>query len=137
MNFKFFSVIFLTAFFAASAQAEDTFTGQKRAACEAIMCLSTGSPPHECKDSLKKYFKVMVKSSLGVLNPKKTLEARKNFLNICPKQDQSLIDKINTSKNVKEYSEWEEGVITPPKSQACLDLCKGHGECLARAQICQ
>lgn len=121
------------------AQAEDYFTGQKKAACEAIMCLSTGSPPHECKDSLKKYFKIMVKSSLGALNPKKTLEARKNFLNLCPNVDKKQIDLVNTSKNVKEYSEWEEPYIPyqPNYSQACLDMCKGHGECLAKATICQ
>ena len=137
MKHKILSVILLAVLFSASTQAEDTFTGQKKAACEAMMCLSTGSPPHECKDSLKKYFKVMVKSSLGAINPKETLKARKNFLKICPKVDDSEIDKVNTSKNVKEYSEWEEVILPPAKSQACLDLCKGHGECLAKAQICQ
>ncbi len=93
------------------AQAEDMFTGQKKAACEVILCLSTGNAPHECKDSLKKYFKIMVKSSVGVLNPKKTLEARKNFLNICPNVDEKDIDKVNTSKNVTEYSEYTEPTI--------------------------
>lgn len=138
----FKKIFVFLAFFVVTGQASatDFFTGQKAAACEVILCLSTGSPPHECKDSLKKYFKIMVKSSLGVLNPKKTLEARKNFLNLCPNVDESDIDRVNTSKNVKEYSEWEEGqieVITPPaKSQACLDYCKGHGECLAKAAIC-
>lgn len=119
--------------------AEDFFTGQKKAACEAIMCLSTGSPPHECDDSLKKYFKIVVKSSLGALNPKKTLEARKNFLKLCPNVGEEDVDKVNTSKNVKEYSGWDDTVtIQPPqKSQACIDYCNGHGECLAKAQICQ
>jgi len=129
--------VFLAIFFvAAQVSASDFFTGQKAAACECVLCLSTGSPPHECKDSLKKYFKIMVKSSLGVLNPKKTLEARKNFLKLCPDVSEEDIDRVNTSKNVKEYSEWEEGQIEQPKSQACLDYCQGHGECLAKAQIC-
>lgn len=96
------------SFFSLQAQADDFFTGQKKAACEAIMCLSTGSPPHECNDSLKKYFKIMIKSSLGIINPKKTLEARKNFLNLCPDVDESDKDKVNTSKNNSEYSEYEE-----------------------------
>ncbi len=117
--------------------AQDVFTGQKAAACEAIMCLSTGSPPHECNDSLKKYFKIMVKSSTGVFNPKKTLEARKNFLKLCPDAEESEIDGVNTGKNVPDYSGWVEGFEPAPKSQACLDLCKGHSECLARANICQ
>lgn len=133
--------VFAAFFFVTvQASAADFFTGQKAAACEVILCLSTGSPPNECKDSLKKYFKIVVKSSLGALNPKKTLEARKNFLKLCPNVDESEIDKVNTSKNVKEYSEWEEGqfeaVLPPPKSQACLDYCNGHGECLAKAAIC-
>jgi len=136
MKKQFLGVLMLAAFFAGNTQAEDAYTGQKKAACEAVMCLSTGSPPHECKDSLKKYFKVMVKNSLGAINPMETLKARKNFLKICPTVDESIIDTVNTSKNVKEYSEWEE-VTTPPKSQACLDYCKGHSECLAKAQICQ
>lgn len=81
----------------------------------------------------------MVKSSTGVFNPKKTLEARKNFLKLCPNAEENVIDGVNTGKNVAEYSEWsDEGLSEPkPKSQACLDLCKGHGECLARADICQ
>lgn len=139
MKNKLLGVLMLTAFFAANTQAEDVFTGQKKAACEAIMCLSTGSPPHECKDSLKKYFKVMIKTSLGAINPKETLKARKNFLKMCPKAEEKTIDGVNTSKNVKEYSEWEEVLITPtgPKSQACIDYCKGHGECLAKAEICK
>lgn len=101
-----FAAFFFVTF---QASAADFFTGQKAAACEVILCLSTGSPPHECKNSLKKYFKIMVKSSLGVLNPKKTLEARKNFLNLCPNVDEKDVDRVNTSQNVPEYSGWVEG----------------------------
>lgn len=98
----------LAVFFAGNTQAEDTFTGEKKAACEAIMCLSTGSPPHECDDSLKKYYKIVVKNSLGGINPRETLKARKNFLKICPKAEEETIDGVNTSNNVKEHSGYEE-----------------------------
>lgn len=47
-------------------------------ACEATLCLSTGQPPHECTPSLKKYFSIVFKK------PWKTLQARKNFLKLCP-----------------------------------------------------
>lgn len=141
MNYRklCFFIFVSMSFLSLQAQAEDFFTGQKKAACEAVMCLSTGSPPHECKDSLKKYFKIMIKSSLGVLNPKKTLEARKNFLNLCPNVDEKEIDAVNTSSNVKEYSEWEEPTVLPEPTYSleCEEYCKGHGECLAKAEICQ
>jgi hypothetical protein len=121
--------------------ANDFFTGQKAAACEVILCLSTGSPPTECKDSLKKYFKILVKSSTGLLDPTKTLKARKNFLKICPNVSESDIDRVNTSVNRKEYSGWDEPVWNGPdndgKSQSCIDYCQGHSECLARADICR
>lgn len=92
------TIVLFYVFFALSfhANAEAYFTGQKKAACEAIMCLSTGSPPHECDDSLHKYFKIVVKNSLGVLNPRKTLKARKSFLRLCPKADEKKIDEVNT-----------------------------------------
>lgn len=81
------------------SHAEDSFTGEKKAACEAIICLSRGNPPSECDDSLKKYFKIVVKNSLGVLNPVKTLKARKKFLKLCPSGDDDSIDEVNTVKS--------------------------------------
>lgn len=61
-----------------SAQANEVLTGDTRMACEAVLCLSSGMRPSECSPSLSRYFSI---------NKKKwsqTLQARRNFLNLCP-----------------------------------------------------
>ncbi|NOT88192.1 MAG: conjugal transfer protein TrbM [Lysobacter sp.] len=52
--------------------------GDEGSACEAILCLSTGSAPSECMPSLRKYF------SINLSKPWKTIQARINFLKLCP-----------------------------------------------------
>lgn len=52
--------------------------GDEGSACEAILCLSTGSSPSECMPSLRRYF------SINLSKPWKTIEARINFLKMCP-----------------------------------------------------
>jgi hypothetical protein len=59
----------------------DTFTGDTRTACEAVMCLSSGERPHECDAPLKKFFSIKAKK------PWKTIKKRKNFLELCPSGD--------------------------------------------------
>lgn len=56
----------------------EILSGDEGSACEAIICLSTGSPPGECSPSLRKYF------SINLSKPWKTIEARINFLKMCP-----------------------------------------------------
>lgn len=56
----------------------DLLTGDVRLACEAILCLSTGNRPSECNPSIKRYFSIKHKKL------HKTIQARKNFLNLCP-----------------------------------------------------
>ncbi len=46
--------------------------------CEAIICLSTGSPPHECDSALNYFYDLKAKKW------KDTYKMRKNFLDICP-----------------------------------------------------
>lgn len=58
--------------------AADLLTGDVRLACEALLCLSSGSRPSECRPSIQKYFSIRHKKL------KDTLKARKNFLNLCP-----------------------------------------------------
>lgn len=74
------------------AQAGDVLTGDTKLACEAILCLSTGDQPHECAASIKRYFNIRHKKF------HKTLEARRNFLNLCPSSNESnmpgLIDVL-------------------------------------------
>lgn len=74
------TVIILATLFSnpipASAQTE--LTGDVRLACEAILCLATGSPPNECAPSLRRYFSISFRSF------SKTIRGRKSFLNLCP-----------------------------------------------------
>lgn len=58
--------------------AVDLLTGDTRLACEALLCLSSGTRPSECRPSIQKYF------SISHRKFKDTLKARKNFLNLCP-----------------------------------------------------
>lgn len=65
-------------------QNESLLTGGDEAtACEVILCLSTGSPPGECAASLRRYF------SINLSKPWKTIQARLNFLKLCPAAEQT------------------------------------------------
>lgn len=46
--------------------------------CEVILCLASPVKPPECASSLAKYFAIHFKK------PWKTINARKEFLNLCP-----------------------------------------------------
>ncbi len=61
-----------------TANAQDVLTGDTRLACQAIMCLSTGSPPNECTPPLKRYFDIRKRRFSS------TLKARRDFLSLCP-----------------------------------------------------
>jgi hypothetical protein len=65
------------------AHSGGTLTGSTKLACEAILCLSTGSPPGECSPSLKRYFSIDLKKF------KDTIKERGKFLNLCPSADSS------------------------------------------------
>jgi len=83
-------LIIFSFLFAHHSQAQ---TGDAATACEVILCLSTGSPPSQCSDSLKKFFSIQFR------RPDKTLKARGNFLKLCPASDDSsemsqLVDAI-------------------------------------------
>lgn len=56
----------------------DVLTGDTKLACEAILCLSTGSRPSECTPSIVRYF------SINLRRFSATLDARRAFLNLCP-----------------------------------------------------
>jgi hypothetical protein len=73
------------------AQAIDTFTGDKKLSCEAIMCLSSGTRPSECTPSLKRYF------SISHRKWKDTIKARRNFLKICPTGDDPQMESRRES----------------------------------------
>ena len=66
-----------------SASAQDLLTGDTRLACEAILCLSSGTRPSECSASLARYFGIHKRKLSD------TLKARLNFLELCPASNQT------------------------------------------------
>lgn len=76
------------------AQAEEELTGDVKLACEAILCLSTGSRPSECSPSIKKYF------SYTNVKFHKVLDWRKGFLGLCPaSSDPGMPELVNAIAN--------------------------------------
>ena len=67
----------------------DLLTGDTKLACEAILCLSSGTRPSECNPSLQRYFRIHHKK------PHKTIQARENFLNLCPTSGEKGIKELN------------------------------------------
>lgn len=72
----------------------DFLTGDTKLACEAVLCLSTGSRPSECSPSIKKYFSINHKKLSD------TIKGRRNFLNMCPaSKDEGMPSLINALAN--------------------------------------
>ncbi|ECK7517788.1 conjugal transfer protein TrbM [Campylobacter jejuni] len=71
-----------------NAFADDVLTGDTKLACEAILCLSSGTRPAECGPSLARYFAIHFKK------PWKTIDARKAFLNLCPIQNDTNVEDL-------------------------------------------
>ena len=65
------------------ANAQDVLTGDTRLACEAVLCLATGTRPSECMPSLRRYF------SISHRKLSDTIRGRLNFLNLCPVANQT------------------------------------------------
>ena len=79
-----------------AAYGQNVLTGDTKLACEAILCLSTGSRPTECSPSIAKYRSIKHKKL------KDTTKARRNFLAMCPTgsndpQLESLLDLHSVS----------------------------------------
>lgn len=69
------------------------FQGDVALACEAILCLSSGTRPGECSPSLQRYFSIVYKKLSD------TIRGRLDFLNLCPAASydsnmRSLVDSI-------------------------------------------
>lgn len=80
----------------APAMADDgVLTGDTRLACEAIICLATGTRPSECSPSLQRYFSISYKKWSD------TLQGRIDFLNMCPaaSQDSQMGTLVNAIAN--------------------------------------
>jgi hypothetical protein len=76
------AILMIVGLAAPPTQAADVLTGDKKLACEAILCLSSGDRPSECSPALSRYFSI--KKDFW----KDTVKARRKFLNKCPDADQ-------------------------------------------------
>ena len=66
---------------AGGANAQAVLTGDTRLACEAVLCLATGTRPSECTASITRYF------SISHRRWRDTVRGRHNFLQLCPRSD--------------------------------------------------
>lgn len=57
---------------------EGELSGDTKLACEAILCLSSGTRPSECAPSIRRFFSIKHKKL------HKQFQARLDFLNLCP-----------------------------------------------------
>jgi len=73
----------LGAAITAPAMSQEVLEGDTRLACEAILCLATGRPPHECQPSLQKYFSITARRLSDMIR------MRWNFLDLCPVANQT------------------------------------------------
>ncbi|MDG6896491.1 hypothetical protein A6A19_00325 [Actinobacillus delphinicola] len=108
-----FSLFLISSVYASGVY--ESFTGDKKLACEAILCLSTGSRPAECRPSIKKFFSIHGKK------PWKTIQLRKQFLELCPNDNSQGIDKdvlakrgIDLEENKKSMNKLEDILIHLP-----------------------
>lgn len=70
------------------------FTGDVKLACEAVLCLSSGTRPSECAPALSRYFGINKKFWSDTVN------ARKNFLQLCPaSSDAGMPELVNAIAN--------------------------------------
>lgn len=87
-------ILFLTVFFGETSLSwgDDELSDEQKLACEAILCLSTKTPPSECDAALNYFYSIKKKK------PSDTMDARKSFLKKCPDSDAegmpSLVDAI-------------------------------------------
>ncbi|EDP6893718.1 conjugal transfer protein TrbM [Campylobacter lari] len=81
-------VLATTILIGSNIYANEILSGDTRLACEAILCLSSGTRPSECSSALTRYFSIHFKK------PWKTINARKAFLNLCPVQNDTNVEDL-------------------------------------------
>lgn len=98
------SVFALSAISSLKAVEIETLTGDTALACEALLCLSSPTRPSECANALRRYFSIHLKK------PWKTIQARKDFLNLCPAGSSSneMIAQVNSLSQIDGYCTTQE-----------------------------
>lgn len=82
----------------------EELTGDTRTACEVILCLSSaqGRGIKECQAPLRKYFSIHVSGKHWY---RKTLEARRRFLDLCPAANENAkMSALTTAVQHQEYA---------------------------------
>jgi prephenate dehydratase len=80
-----------------SAQAQQ-MDGITQLACEAVLCLSSPTRPGECAASISHYFGIVMSK------PWKTVQARKNFLKLCPDVKEADIKQTTAAANILQQT---------------------------------
>lgn len=101
-------VLAALAFLPFQVSAQDTLLGDKRLACEAILCLATPTRPQECAASVARYFSISLKKF------KDTMKARKKFLSMCPQSDAESVARIVSETAPEPDPEPEPTPLVPP-----------------------
>lgn len=117
------AAVFISLTVTGGARGQDVLTGDKRLACEAILCLASGTRPDQCMPSLKRYF------SISHRRWSDTVKARRNFLDLCPRTDSdpqmSALLQVQAegagrcdanALNAMAQINYETGVITVPNT---------------------
>jgi hypothetical protein len=78
-----------------TAVAQQVLGGDEGLACQAVLCLATGSPPGECTPALSRFYGISYQYWSD------TLQGRINFLNQCPvsNQDGNMRSLVNAMAN--------------------------------------
>lgn len=88
MKFLQRAMLFVMAFISHAAAEDQVLGGIEGLACQAVLCLSTSSPPGECAAALNHYYSIKGKNS------DKTAALRRAFLARCPYENAPDIDSV-------------------------------------------
>lgn len=114
-----------------SLNAGDLLTGDAKLACEAILCLSSGTRPEECSPSINRYFSIKEKKWSDTIN------ARRNFLRLCPVDEADKKDPVfadlrdNVLPNVDARKCTADYINTHPEKSCVKENCgERHCSCV-------
>lgn len=115
---------------------DNPLTRDQEDSCGAILCLASSKKPSECTSYLKRYFSIKVYKH-GSLNWNKTVNARKNFLKICPMDDEKGKDQ-NLDTLVNDILPSQRGNCTADELNAMTDKSRGLIRTIAKLpQYCE
>lgn len=101
MKIKLMSIVLVMLLFSnLKAIKLDYLSGDTRYACEAMLCLASPVKPPECSAAIARYF------AIKFSKPWKTIQARRNFLNLCP-VDNSDTEMLKYKNEVLSYLDGE------------------------------